>query len=151
MRSTCSFLFLCTLVVCVGCGSSAIKTEPVTGIVTLDGKPVEAAFVTFIPKEQGEGATVSFGTSDATGRYSLQVMRGDPDAGTTPGEYRVTVEKIESVPTGRKFFNESAGQMEEETKPVDRLPLLYKNRDKTPLSATVVPGKNEINLELISR
>ena len=64
----------------VGCGGG---TANVSGVVTLDGKPVEGATVTFTPdSKDGGGVGASYGKTDAQGRFSLrtdvrrQVRRG---------------------------------------------------------------------------
>ncbi len=57
----------------------AEKGDPVTGIVTVDGKPVAHAQVTFQPKDEGQGATTR---TNKTGKYS---------ASLPPGSYRITI------------------------------------------------------------
>jgi hypothetical protein len=67
-----------------GCGSSAeFELVPVSGVVTLDGKPVPYTQVVFIP--QGSGDKVNPGPSSAAtcddqGRYQLKTVRGDDGA-----------------------------------------------------------------------
>ena len=53
-----------------GCGPSGPKLGSVTGTVTLDGKPVQGALVTFISK--AENGSSSFGKTDAKGKYQLE-------------------------------------------------------------------------------
>src|SRR5262249_40878245 len=82
---------LALLLMSPGCsGAKAVKTE---GLVTLDGKPVAGATVTFRPekKEQGRVAT---GLTDEDGAFQLQ--RFAPNAGAVPGDYKVTVIKTEA-------------------------------------------------------
>jgi hypothetical protein len=59
----------CMLIV-LGCGQSGPKLAAVTGTVTLDGKPVQGALVTFISK--AENGSSSFGKTDANGKYQLE-------------------------------------------------------------------------------
>lgn len=74
----------------VGCGGEAADkpvTAPVQGTVTLDGKPLVGATVTFLPtRPQQHGAV---GTTDAEGKYTLFV--GD-NAGAQPGSYKVFIQ-----------------------------------------------------------
>jgi hypothetical protein len=57
----------------VGCGESGPELAPVSGRVTLDGRPLENADVTFQP----EGAErPSMGRTDKDGRYQLAYKRG---------------------------------------------------------------------------
>lgn len=73
-------------VVLTGCGSGL---APVAGTVTLDGKPVAGARVSFIPTGPGIPAT---GTTDAAGRFELEV--GSGRRGVPRGRYAVTVVKL---------------------------------------------------------
>ncbi len=63
------FSIACILFVS-GCGPSGPKLGSVTGTVTLDGKPVQGALVTFISK--AENGSSSFGKTDANGKYQLE-------------------------------------------------------------------------------
>jgi hypothetical protein len=67
----------------------------VSGVITLDGQPVENAIVLFTP--EGEGFAAS-GTTDAQGRYQLNTME---KPGATEGPHRVTITKIRTVGTNR--------------------------------------------------
>jgi len=69
-----------------GCGGGLVN---VSGRVTLDGSPVAAAKVTFIPTGPGIPAS---GTTDAAGRYELAIGSGRP--GVPRGRYAVTVSKL---------------------------------------------------------
>jgi hypothetical protein len=78
-----------------GCGDGRLRTIVVTGTVTFDGEPLEGASVTFTPQSEGHPA---FGITNANGRYTLQTILGNPDAGTTPGDYEVAITKLEVLP-----------------------------------------------------
>lgn len=67
-----------------GCGSGLV---PVSGLVTLDGKPVEGATVTFITEDGTQSAS---GQTDASGNFTLSDA-GKP--GVRPGTYKVLVTK----------------------------------------------------------
>ena len=79
------WLFSLASILCItGCGSSGPTLGTVTGTVTLDGKPVSRALVTFISKESD--GTSSFGKTDTIGKYRLEftterlgAMLGDHD------------------------------------------------------------------------
>jgi len=72
----------------VGCGESGPELVDAHGIVTLDGKPVPNASVTFSPKD-GQGTTSS-GLTDATGHYTLRFTRDRE--GVMPGTHNVLIE-----------------------------------------------------------
>lgn len=78
----------------LGCGRETFPLVPVQGIVTLDGKPVEGARVSFIPAD----ACTAGGVTDASGRFTLtcQGRQGCP-----PGRSQVLVTKqVISLPDG---------------------------------------------------
>lgn len=66
----------------IGCGG---KPATVSGVVTLDGKPLQRGTVGFTPLAGGMRAA---GVIDSEGKYSLSTNR---DAGLEIGEYAVTV------------------------------------------------------------
>ncbi len=68
-----------------GC-SRGPQMVPVTGVVLLDGKPVEGAAVLFSPEAGGRPAD---GVTDKDGKFSLQTFKsGD---GAVLGKYKVAV------------------------------------------------------------
>ncbi|WP_437222227.1 carboxypeptidase regulatory-like domain-containing protein [Planctomicrobium sp. SH661] len=74
------------VVICLGCGgSNGPKLVPVRGMITLDGKPLDRASITFHP-EQGRP---SVGFSDDEGKYELQYSFDR--AGAMPGRHLVTI------------------------------------------------------------
>jgi hypothetical protein len=86
-------LFACLLmgiqVAAVGCGGGSgdtTKYAPVAGIVTLDGKPIEGATVSFVPKKTGQ---MSFGLTGPDGKFSLKSAAGQ--TGAAVGDHGVTV------------------------------------------------------------
>lgn len=135
------------IVVVAGCSDGKIRTEPIAGTLTLDGKPLADAQIRFTPKSPGQGLA-AFGRSDANGRYRIQTLAGRPNAGTTPGEYLVTISKMELVPNGKMVY--SMGEMIEARDSVQLLPELYSQTSKTPFSAVVAPGKNAFDFNVQS-
>jgi Carboxypeptidase regulatory-like domain len=74
-----------------GCGPGRIE---VSGVATLDGKPVEGAAVLFKPTAGGPAA---FAVTDAGGRYRLESAN---HPGVTPGTYEVTIRKQKTLGVG---------------------------------------------------
>src|SRR5262245_14538073 len=72
----------------VGCGG----TSKVEGVVTLDGKPVEGAVVTFVPTD--DKGTTPVGQTDSSGKFTL-TTNGKP--GAKSGDYKVTVTKVAAM------------------------------------------------------
>ena len=104
MRSVCRHVVSCLLAVgtifAVGCSKEAGPpklgaTVELTGIVTLDGKPLEGATVRFAPKF-AEGYHGAIGVTDASGKYDLytDIGNGKSKDGIIPGDYTVFVSRI---------------------------------------------------------
>jgi hypothetical protein len=60
-------------VVVAGCGQSGPEVAPVSGHVTVDGKPMENVNVVFQPVD---ARSPSYGQTDKDGRYALGYKRG---------------------------------------------------------------------------
>jgi hypothetical protein len=72
--------------VLAGCGQTGPDVAAVSGRVTLDGRPLASADVSFQP----DGAQrASSGRTDADGRYQLMYKRGQP--GALVGEHTVRI------------------------------------------------------------
>ena len=81
---------------CAGCGTSG--PVPVEGKVTLDGKPLANAAVTFSPtKAQGPGPFVD--ETDGEGRFVLGSV-GSEGSGAVAGEYMVMITTVKQAPGG---------------------------------------------------
>lgn len=162
-RLNCGFLSL-GLAACVmafaGCNGPTVDTEPVTGVVTLDGEPVEGATVTFVPVDPTKGVSAA-GRTDAQGVYKLTAMvtgeeQAVAEAGTKPGEYYVGVRK--AIPSQYVGADEAEEQGIEATelKPGESpktdfvVPRKYRIPKESGLQVTVKEGENDIPLELTS-
>jgi hypothetical protein len=126
----------------IGCGNSVLKTEIVIGKVTFNGIPLTHANIKFFPVSSGE-AQPSYAMTNEAGEYRLQTLYGAPNAGTTPGDYVVTITKAEMVSTGRKM-RDSEGVISEEKKPKLVIPKKYTEIETTPFKVTVVARKRNI-------
>lgn len=123
-----------------GCNSGPERAE-VTGTVTLDGKPVPGAVITFYPEDpQG---TTSYGATDYEGKYRL--MYTFDKYGALPGKYQVGLE-VRQISKKEAENLRAEGQTVPETKIV--LPQKYK--DPAALSAEVKSGSNTIDFPLTS-
>lgn len=144
------------LLVCMasGCGGK-YKPVPVRGVVTLDGKPVEAATVYFYAVGDAKEGRLAQGITDKHGEFYLSTMR-ERD-GALPGEYKVVIHKY--VPTRPNlkipdFPNTPEGKQERddfmyrnfEAKGVqpfkNSLPAKYGNSESTPLTCKVSSRMN---------
>jgi hypothetical protein len=115
--------FLCAGLVFAGCAKSGADVAPVTGRITLDGKPLGFAQVIF----QQEGKSAASSGTDKDGRYDLYYKRGV--RGAPVGPNRVTV-----LPGPDPF---PRGLV---------IPPRYNSESK--LQADVKSGPNEFNFDL---
>jgi hypothetical protein len=118
--------FVVLLAAVSGCGQSGPQIAPVHGRVTLDGRPLARADITFQP----DGAQrASIGRTDDDGRYELSYKRDEP--GAIVGKHTVHVEVSSEL-----------------VKNPPPIPARYAAESE--LHHQVEPGENEINLELKS-
>jgi hypothetical protein len=103
MRAVVVLNFLLVLC-CVGCDSASEKPVPAGGKVTLKGKPVEGAMVTFSSKSGGRSAT---GKTEADGSFKLSSI--NTNDGAVPGEFLVTISKQEAKGGGSANVDISKG------------------------------------------
>jgi hypothetical protein len=114
------------VVVLAGCGRAGPEVAPVSGRVTLDGRPLESADLMF----QVEGKSPGVGRTDQDGRYELMYKRGV--AGTPIGSNRVAItvssELVSNPP-----------------------PIPARYNTETELTAEVQPGEDNVfNFDLTS-
>ncbi|UUO05449.1 carboxypeptidase regulatory-like domain-containing protein [Blastopirellula sp. J2-11] len=144
VRSAAFFPLICftALALFLQSGCAARSDRPdlgeVTGTVTLDGKPLADALLTFVP-ERGRS---SFGATDEAGFYRLKYT-GDFD-GAVLGQHKVVIESI--VASG----NHSDPSIERNNSAqVEKIPRKYNTRSE--LKREVVAGSNAFDFELTSR
>ncbi len=94
MRILGAMLAVASLSIVSGCapaqGPKISGLVTVSGVVTLDGKALPNATVTFVPITKGEGEMSAGGLSDSTGKYILRT--GDEkNYGIKPGQYKVII------------------------------------------------------------
>jgi hypothetical protein len=74
----------------VGCGDT--RYVPVSGVVTLDGKPYRSAIIMFQPiatKDNPNPGRGSTGSTDENGRFTLKTFEGQ--AGAVIGKHKVRI------------------------------------------------------------
>jgi len=136
-----------------GCGSrSGYKVVPVSGRVTMDGKPLARAHVNFQPvgdeqnREPGPG---SYAVTDEQGHFVLKLADGSNRSGAVVGTHIV---KISTVLKGEEFDPKSeTGSPDDYVPPTkERIPPEY--NENTTLSFDVPPeGTSQANFDLKSR
>jgi hypothetical protein len=137
----------------------------VNGSVTLDGKPLSGATVTFMPVDATSGRMAG-GITDDDGQFQLTTF--DEGDGALPGEYKATVDLLDTS-VGEKFLSSQSSDSKEyragvmRHSPKDRaalrramaktppspVPALYRSSATTPFQESV-PTKGSVKLELSS-
>lgn len=132
-------LALLTVFSLIGCQTQrGPETVSVTGTVTQGGQAVEGALVVFTPQGNTDSKLAAQAETDASGKFSLQTYLGGEDykPGIEPGEYDVSVTKLEVVQDMRK-------------RPKNLLPRKYSMPKTSGLQATVTQeGDNDFEFDL---
>ena len=143
----------------VGCGGEPDPPVPVSGTVLLGGKPVDGATVTFLPST-GSGRSAS-GKTDSSGAFSLTTNKTND--GAKPGDYVVTIAKVEAKGGGASGVDISSGDYGDAYSQgmsaaasnttnkmlKDALPAKYGDPKQSGLTRTVVKGEpNEFEFDL---
>jgi hypothetical protein len=120
-----------------GCGGDGLGAE-VSGVVTLDGKPVGPGVVVFA--QPGGGSYPAEGAIQPDGSYFLKTSR---EIGLAPGRYQVALTVLEDpeIAPGERSMTPSKRVTPEK----------YSSHETSGLEFDVAEGDNTINLELTSK
>lgn len=145
----CSVLWVAASVLFVfssGCGGgSAVDTVPASGIVTLDGEPIEGVTVTFMP-QTGGADKIGYAVTDSQGHFDVATRGGMP--GLAVGSYRVLFQKL-TMPDGSPI---PADVMAADVDARNALPAIYSDSDQAAMTAEIPEGgTSELKFELVSR
>lgn len=147
---------------CLGCsgGGDEVKLAPVSGVVTMDGRPLANAVVIFSPTK----GNPSSGRTDTSGNYTL--FYKERLKGAVPGNHNICIitappenpkkatdsEVAEVLPIDT-FASSETGvprmKLPKDTFKKDPIPERYNT--KSELKKEVTEGKNKINFELQSK
>lgn len=144
MRWLCIGCLIVALAVSAGCGGGG-PTLPVSGVVTLDDKPLSGAMVTFYPEKgtDGLGGTAETGSD---GKFVIVGTKGE--SGLVPGKYKVTVSKGMLKDMGGE---EQVGAIIPEVDLKDEFPPIYSHPAQTILSYSVTGDGKPIEIKLDSK
>jgi len=82
-------LVVAVVIAVAGCGPSVkIPTAPVSGVVTVNGKPVQGLEVDFVPDEKIRPAIAM---TDASGRYEARFLRRQAGVSLGPCVVRISL------------------------------------------------------------
>ena len=147
--------WLLTVALLTGCGKKDDKeipeTAPVSGTVTYNGSAVDGATVTLQPAAGSSGLKPATGTTDASGKFTVQTFVSGADfaAGAMPGDYAVTVTKQSGTAMTPDQMLEATESGASPEKPANELPEQYADPSTSGLTATVgAAGLPDLKLEL---
>src|SRR5262245_50285588 len=140
---------------CLACGLFALgcsnqnKLIPVSGQVTMNGKPLGNVRVDFHPDpDKGTRGSGSSGTTDAEGNFTLTFAPNQP--GAIAGHHRVILEDLDvygTVFVGRgNYRNEDKPGAPREVPKKPRFAEAYRDLAKTPLRQEVTSGMTPITI-----
>ncbi len=132
---------VCVALLVVGC-SDGHGMASVAGTVLYKDRPVEGATVIFHPQGGDAKAKPAQGKSGSGGRFTTTTYFGPTEqvAGAMPGEYKVTVTKIDE-PVG-------AFDPHKDPPPKNHLPTKYMTPQQSPLKVTIKAGSNPVELKM---
>lgn len=164
---TMKFLLTTMTVCCIGCsgsGGNDIDLGQVSGVVTMDSKPLPNAIVVFMP----EKGNPSSGRTDSNGNYELAYL-GDLK-GAIIGSHKVSIttkaaaDSTQPLDDDADFSksdladtknvslqpaDESDASIQKPSKNKEPIPAKYNS--KTELKGEVVAGENTLNFDLKSK
>ena len=114
-----------------GCGDGRGARVPVSGVVTIDGEPLQHGSITFMPIKIPGSVTRAGGASLKDGRFSVSSYT--PNDGLLPGKYEVIVNATEAM-------GETAQRW--------HAPKKYGNTKTSGLTAEVTKDMEELKFEL---
>jgi outer membrane protein assembly factor BamB len=131
-----------------GCGASPPPVVPAGGRITINGKPLAKALVTFVPQTEFGPEYMSYGITDDDGKYSLTCANGT--VGASACENKVLV--AEPSPEG-EMRGQSARAQDLLAKYMASLknrpiPADYGTLARSPLVATVTAENSQYDFDL---
>lgn len=148
-RVTAAVMIAAVAVATAGCGKPEPPPRvPVSGLVTIDGKPVPNALVTFYPQFEGFGGElIAEGVTDTAGRYTLACPLGD---GACIGNYKVTVSDAPTPDDAREQSIEAQRKMQAFLRSLTNRPIgvAFGTLATTPLEVEVVAESGDYDLTL---
>ncbi len=140
-RFVVAIVVLFPLVALQGCSGGGVAYAPVSGKVTMDGKPLAKVNVVFVPLAK-PGSDVAGdtagGVTDENGQYTLKTFTagGTMKEGAQVGKHKVRISLQETRGEGDRSIT------------TEKIPKRY-NQD-TELTAEVTAGNNQKDFELKS-
>jgi len=133
------------------------KVYTVSGVVTLDGEPIEGTSVTFIPVNAGTEAMSASSITDAKGQYNLTTS-GCKKPGAKEGNYNVIFSKVtihemtDEEKTQALLASQQGGAMPPSKGAKQEIPQIYNVPGKSGFQKKVEPNdQNRFDFPLTSK
>ena len=137
MKHSLTILFLCCFLA-LGCNNNPHGVIMVTGVVTLDGSPLEGATVTFCPPD---GNLAAVGLTNEQGKFTLNSGSSKAGTGAQPGTYHVTVTKKKMEGGDAAPPRADAVSVYKPPQFINLIPVRYGDPETANLQAVVEKGK----------
>ncbi|MGL6193954.1 MAG: carboxypeptidase-like regulatory domain-containing protein [Thermoguttaceae bacterium] len=139
----------------LGCKKNPLGVVPASGVVKLDGNPLEGATVTFTP--QDPNGHIASAISGPNGEFKLNTP-SSPIPGAVPGSYVITVVRMDPVNARNEEATEeeklgSGTRSSSSYDPPPAVnhvtPVKYRTHTTSDLKATIKKGsKNDITVDM---
>ena len=126
VAATCLFVFLLA-----GCGDGRGVRVPVSGVVTIDGKPLAFGQIMFTPYTEDANNRPGGGSLESDGSYRVSAYTAYD--GLPPGRYRVAI-------TGTEYISDTAQRWHS--------PQKYSQLDTSGLTAEIEESTDSLNFDL---
>ena len=125
----------------LGCGGDEFNMAPVTGTVTLAGKPLEKVMVEFWPESEGPR---SIAVTDEAGHFELMTDDGQ-SKGAVVGSHKIVLRDMSIMNDEVRGRAAADVDLTQGRKP--RISKKYANAQTTKLTEIVADGENNFTLE----
>ena len=136
----------------LGAGCSGPTLVPVSGQVTMNGRPLKNVRVDFHPDpDQGTKGPSSTGVTDADGNFTLASTAPGNAPGAVVGRHRVVLTDLEVYGTafvGRGDYRSEDPKGPKEVPKFPRFPAVYSDLTNTPFKQEVTAGMGPVALDV---
>lgn len=133
-----------------GCGQAPPEIVPTGGVVTINGKPLANAEVSFVPMQDGlDGNYTARGFSDGQGKFKLK-LPGKEESGCCACECKVLIVEGPEPDGAREQSARGEKMARAYRKSLKNRPIpsQYERVGTTPLTVTVSAENNDFKLDL---
>ena len=145
IRNGCVGLLVAVLLGVFGCNRGP-QMAPVTGVVLLNGQPVDGAAVLFTPEAGGRPAD---GVTDKEGKFTLQTF--EPGDGAVVGKHKVAIVGMRQTGVQATSDGLSGEVNESKVREVWFVPKTYSSPDTSGIEIEVKRGMEPVKLELTGK